>query len=154
MYPELPSLWGPLSDEDKKALFNDTRNTVMCSLNEDGTIHATPIWFRYKDDKFYVLTFKFARKARNLVRDNAVTLSIVLEGEGEVKTKAAIIYGNAEVDLKPELGSDSTAYWVWEKYMTTPYDRERLEKTLAKHAEENVMALITINPTKIVHYYP
>lgn len=51
-----------------------------------------------------------------------MTLLIVHEGEGEVETKAAIVYGNAKVDLLPELGSDPTAFWVWEKYMTTPYD--------------------------------
>jgi nitroimidazol reductase NimA-like FMN-containing flavoprotein (pyridoxamine 5'-phosphate oxidase superfamily) len=154
MYSELPSLWQPLSDEDKNALFNNASDTIICSHNKDGTIHATPIWFRYKEGKFYILTFKFARKARNLIRDNTVTLSIVHKGEGETQTKAAIIYGSAEVEINPETGKDSTAYWVWDKYMTTADDREQLEEALEKHSRDEALALITIKPKKIVHYYP
>ena len=154
MYPELGNVWPSLTEDDKLALFTETRDTILCCHNKNGTIHASPIWFRYKDNKFYIVTFNFAKKTRNIMRDDAVTLSIVKQGEGEVKTSAAIIYGKGEVELTPDYSRDSLVYWVWSKYRTTPEEKDQLDQSLSRFDDNNILALITVNPTKIVHYYP
>lgn len=82
----------------------------ICTLNKDGTIHAAPVWFRYRDGKIVFGTPSKSRKARNLGRDNRVTALIDVEGP---PTRGVIVYGKAEMKMT---GLEQ-AVWIFSKYM-------------------------------------
>lgn len=63
-----------------ESLLNEAKIARFCSLNEDGTIHATPVWFRYENGKVVILTPNRNRKARNAKLNKNVTILIEVEG--------------------------------------------------------------------------
>ena len=143
------SVHPPLSEEHLNLLYEEAKNTIFCTLNKDGTIHATPIWFRYREDGFYSLTFKKARKLVNLKRNNTVSLSIVTIGEGEDRGKVALVYGKAEIGVIPDDGLEAVSSWILGKYMP----KDKIEGTLSQFNQLDVI-LVRVVPEKIVHYYP
>lgn len=91
-YPQLPALTGA----ELEAFFDKELFARLGTMNEDGTIHIAPIFFKYRDGKFIMATQAPSRKVRNIQRNNQVT---VLIDNTEVPFKGAIIYGTAELDF-------------------------------------------------------
>jgi nitroimidazol reductase NimA-like FMN-containing flavoprotein (pyridoxamine 5'-phosphate oxidase superfamily) len=82
----------------------------ICTLNKDGTIHAAPVWFRYRHGKIVFGTPTRSRKARNLRRDDRITALIDVEGP---PTRGVIVYGRAEM----KMSGLEQAVWIFSKYM-------------------------------------
>lgn len=55
-----------ISDSMLKFL-NGRHYATLATLNEDGTIHLTPVWYIFDDGLFYVETSPSSRKARNVL---------------------------------------------------------------------------------------
>ncbi len=88
-----------LSDEEIESLLKKAAVARFCSLNADGTIHATPVWFSYIDGKIVLATPFSSRKARNVRTNPNVTL---LVDDSETKgawPKGVLVYGRAELGL-------------------------------------------------------
>lgn len=71
----------------------ESQIAVVCSHNKNGTIHSMPVWFRYIDDAIVVLTPSDSRKAKNVIRDNRVTILI----EEQAPARGVMMYGKAEI---------------------------------------------------------
>jgi nitroimidazol reductase NimA-like FMN-containing flavoprotein (pyridoxamine 5'-phosphate oxidase superfamily) len=78
-----------------ESLLRDAKTARFCSHNKDGTIHATPVWYKYEGGAIVVGTPVNSRKARNVRRDDKVTMLIDVEGP---PTRGAIIYGHARLE--------------------------------------------------------
>jgi len=73
----LPYTQSPhLTDEEIESFLKKAIVARFCSLNEDGTIHAVPVWYSYLEGKIIVATPVVSRKARNVRRNGNVTLLI------------------------------------------------------------------------------
>ena len=96
-YTQPPSM----SREDAESLLREAKIARFCSLNQDGTIHAAPVWYKYENGQIIVATPVASRKARNVRRNNNVTILIDIS-EGGVQPRCALIYGKAEVELWTE----------------------------------------------------
>ena len=81
-------------------------------MNKDGTIHAVPVWYNYRDQQIMVFTPVASRKARNVRRNHKVTLLVDIS-EGGVWPKGVIICGKAELNHV----SDEESISLCEKYM-------------------------------------
>jgi PPOX class probable F420-dependent enzyme len=92
-YPQLPAL----EDEELLAFFEEAQFSRLGTLNEDGTIHIAPIFFRYEDGQIQMATQDPSRKVRNIKRNPNVT---VLIDTTDVPFKGALIYGQAELDYE------------------------------------------------------
>jgi hypothetical protein len=92
-YPQLPSL----STEELAAFFEKALFARLGTINEDGTIHIAPIFFRYDEGQILMATQEPSRKVRNIKRNKNVT---VLIDTTEVPFKGALIYGTAELDYE------------------------------------------------------
>ena len=66
-----------MSPEDVESLFKYAYTTMFCSHNKDGTIHAAPIWYNYRDGEFYFVSIKKSRRVANLKRNNIVSLAFM-----------------------------------------------------------------------------
>jgi len=110
-----------LTDEEIESFLRKSEVARFCSLNADGTIHAVPVWYSYKNGQILVATPVASRKARNVRRDKNVTLLIDNSGTRGVWPKGVLIYGKAELDATDLALGEFTR--LCEKY----FQRERAE---------------------------
>jgi hypothetical protein len=136
--------WGGryLEREEIESLLQEARIARFCCLNEDGTIHATPVWFKYENGKIIIATPNRSRKARNVKRNKNVTILIDM-----VKPpRGVMIYGTAELDYSDVL---PTAISINEKYL--PKERAKA------YAEESVRSgldrIMTVKPERMVTFH-
>ena len=88
-YPQLPAM----SDEELVSFLEQAQFARLGTINEDGTIHIAPIFFKYSDGQILMATQVPSRKIRNIKRNNKVS---VLIDTTEVPFQGALIYGTAE----------------------------------------------------------
>ena len=139
-----------MTKEDIQSLFKESYTTILCSHNKDGTIHAAPIWYNYRDNIFYFVSIKKSKRVENIKRDRNVSLSFLMQGskagEGDTPSKCALVYGLAELGFKPEEGHDEYLRWVFGKYHNEPsYNPE---------FDDETQVTLKVTSTKIVHFYP
>lgn len=92
-YPQLPAM----TDQELETFLKQAVFARLGTLNEDGTIHIAPIFFKYENGQILMATQDPSRKIRNIKRNNNVT---VLIDTTEVPFKGALIYGTAELDYE------------------------------------------------------
>jgi len=131
-----------LTDEERDDFLKEAKTARICSINEDGTIHAVPVWFKYEGGQFIIATIEKNRKVRNIVRNNNVTLLIDI---GSPVIRGVIVYGKAEVDLK---AWDPDAINLFEKYMS----REEAEKLWQINNEWAKWVKITVKPDRMTSF--
>jgi len=137
--------------KDLESLFVESYTTVFCSHNRDGTIHATPIWYNYKDGVFYFVSIKKSKRGNNVKRNKNVSLSFLMQGtkaiDGDTPSKCALVYGLAEIGFKPEMGYDDFLRWVWDKYSSAGSNTNQ-------KFDHEAFETLKVVPNKIVHFYP
>ncbi|MFH0850891.1 MAG: pyridoxamine 5'-phosphate oxidase family protein [Candidatus Bathyarchaeota archaeon] len=141
---EVISLMGGrrLENAELETILQETSVARFCCLNEDGTIHATPVWYKYMNGKIVVLTPDHSRKARNIKHNKNVTILIDLEKPA----RGVMIYGTAELDYGDIL---PTAITICEKYM----EKEEA-KIFAEDLAENVVDLIvSVKPERMITFH-
>ena len=131
-----------LTDKEIDDFLKEAPTAIICSINEDGTIHGVPVWFKYESGQFIIATPEKSRKVRNIAKNNNVSLIIDV---GSPAIKGVIVYGKAEVDLK---AWDSEAINLFEKYMS----REEAEKLWQINNEWAKWVKITIKPERIASF--
>lgn len=92
-YPQLP----PLSKEELSSFLEEAKFARLGTLNEDGTIHIAPIFFKYDGCQILMASQDPSRKVRNIKRNPNVT---VLIDTTDIPFKGALIYGTAELDYE------------------------------------------------------
>jgi hypothetical protein len=141
---EIISLMGGrrLEKDELESILEESRIARICCFNEDGTIHATPVWYKYMNGKIVFLTPDHSRKARNIKRNKNVTILIDL-----VKpARGVMIYGTADLDYGDVL---PTAISICEKYMS-----KDKAKSFAEMLAEKVMDLIvTVKPERMITFH-
>jgi nitroimidazol reductase NimA-like FMN-containing flavoprotein (pyridoxamine 5'-phosphate oxidase superfamily) len=97
---KLPYTQSPhLNSEEIESLLKKALVARFCSLNADGTIHAVPVWYSYLEGKIVVATPVASRKARNVKRNENVTLLIDDSETRGVWPKGVVVYGKAKLDV-------------------------------------------------------
>ena len=102
----------PLTEKEIDDLINSAKIVRICTHNKDGTIHVVPVWFNYDNGEIIIGTPKASRRARNLKRNNNVTILI---DEVESPMRGVIIYGKAQMDDKD---IDQDAPSIFSRYMS------------------------------------
>jgi hypothetical protein len=92
-YPQLPAM----TDEELVAFYETTTFARLGTINEDGTIHIAPVFFKHEDGQILIATQDPSRKVRNIKRNNNVS---VLIDTTEVPFLGALIYGKADLDYE------------------------------------------------------
>jgi len=132
-----------LEKTELESILQETRIARFCCHNDDGTIHATPVWYKYINGNIVLLTPDHSRKARNIKRNKNVTILIDLEDK---TARGVMIYGTAELDYGDIL---PTAISICEKYMS-----KEKAKSFAEMLAEKVMDLIiSVNPERMVTFH-
>jgi PPOX class probable F420-dependent enzyme len=71
------------------------RYATLATQNDDGTIHLTPVWYLFENDKFYVGTSSLSRKARNLAVRPSATLIVETRQPGS----ESWVYASGPVEI-------------------------------------------------------
>ncbi|MHA3964421.1 MAG: pyridoxamine 5'-phosphate oxidase family protein [Candidatus Thorarchaeota archaeon SMTZ1-45] len=132
----------PLAPDEVLEFLNHVSVARVCSHNKDGTIHAAPVWFYYEAGKLIFGTPDESVKARNIRRDNRVTVLVDSEGP---PTRGVIIYGEAEIS---EENMDEIALKIFNR---------RMDSGRAHDYREGLFKLtkwvaVIITPKKIASY--
>ncbi|MBN8637706.1 MAG: pyridoxamine 5'-phosphate oxidase family protein [Anaerolineae bacterium] len=137
-YPQLP----PLTDEEIAAFLNQAVFARIGTLNEDGTIHMTPILFKYENGQILMPTQDVSRKVKNIKHNHQVS---VLIDTTSFPFKGVLIYGTAELDYDN----------VVEK-RTAIFERTRSHEEALAYAEQLSAqwncVIIRVTPTRIVSF--
>jgi nitroimidazol reductase NimA-like FMN-containing flavoprotein (pyridoxamine 5'-phosphate oxidase superfamily) len=67
----------------------------LSTINEDGTPHIAPVFFRYQDGEIHIATQDPSRKIRNIKRNNNVSVLIDIT---DIPFRAALVYGTAKLE--------------------------------------------------------
>jgi len=131
-----------LNDKEIDNFLKEAPTARICSINEDGTIHGVPVWFKYESGQFIITTPEKSRKVRNIAKNNNVSLLIDV---GSPSIRGVIVYGKAEVDLK---AWDPEAINLLAKYMS----REEAEKMWQIQNEWAKWVKITVKPERMASF--
>jgi hypothetical protein len=137
-YPQLP----PLTQERLVAFLEEALWARLGTLNEDGTIHIVPVYFKYVDGQVLIATQDISRKIRNIKRNPTVTVLIDVT---PWPFKGVLIYGTAELDYE-DVVAKRTA--IFEK------DRPR-EEAIAyaqRLSDKWKCVIVRVTPTRIVSF--
>jgi PPOX class probable F420-dependent enzyme len=139
------SIWGGrlLEDDEVESLLRDSRIARFCCLNEDGTIHATPVWFIYQDGEIVLITPKRSRKARNLRRNDRTTILVDVEGP---PAKGVMVYGRARMEDDDPL---PVAVSIAEKYMP----KERIQNFAEEAVKVGVDLVVRVKPERMSTFH-
>ena len=64
-------------DDDVRALFAQPNFVHLATIGPDGEPHSVPVWTGLEDGRIVFFTQPTSRKARNLIRDPRVAMSVV-----------------------------------------------------------------------------
>lgn len=129
------------NEQEMEAFLKRPLLARFCSLNADGSIHATPIYYLYQDGEFTFGTQVKAHKIQNIRRDKHVT--VLIDAEAPV-LQTVLVYGEAELDFEDVL---EKRVRILERYYGDPAEARAFAHRLAD-AWETV--IIRVRPTRIV----
>lgn len=89
-YPQAPTM----TNDEVLSLFEEALFARLGTINEDGTVHISPVFFKHQDGEIRIATQDPSRKIRNIKRNNNVSVLIDIS---DVPFRAALVYGTAEL---------------------------------------------------------
>ena len=135
-----------MSMQEAESFLREAKIARFCSLNKDGTIHAAPVWYKYENGEITVATPPASRKARNVRRNENVTILIDISEGGVGWPKGVIIYGKARVT--PDAMQIPEAVSLLEKYRPKN-EAEAYAKGLFKLTK---WTKITVKPARMASF--
>jgi len=126
------------SKEKVMEFLAEPRNATIVGVRRDGRPHATPNWFSFDGERFYVSTTKTRAKYKIFRRDPRVEIVV----DDSTGFRCVIVSGTVEVreDIEAELGHFRA---IREKHgVAVPPDDEHL-----KSLESDQRVLLAITPS-------
>ncbi len=111
----------------------------LATVNRDGTPHIAPVWYRFEDGAFLVLTERGSNKHRNIERDPRVTFCI---DDERPPYHTVIVYGRVTVHDAP--GRE------WREEMAIHYlGEEAGRRYIAENMHPNNV-MLRIEPERVI----
>ena len=128
-----------LIDDKTKALLVDASIAVICTTNENGTIHADPVWFTIMNNEIVFGSHEISPTIKNLKRNPKVTVSI---DTSEQPNKSVLVYGTSQFDYD-DVTSKRIA--IFKKYTS----QENAQKWVEDMARKFKQVIVRINPEQV-----
>ena len=90
-----------MSEEEVAAFLAERHTATMCTLNQDGSIHAVAMWYGFFEGRLALQTKAKSQKARNLSRDARMTC-LVEAGERYDELRGVELVGRAVLLEEPD----------------------------------------------------
>src|ERR1700689_1904566 len=89
-----------MTPDEVEAFLAERRPMTMCSLAQDGSIHAVAMWYGFLDGSITVETKAKSQKVQNLRRDPRLTL-LFADGDYYEELRGVELVGQAEIVEEP-----------------------------------------------------
>ena len=109
-------------DDSAREFLSGRRYACLATLNEDGSVHTTPVWYLFENDSFYVGSPSMSRKARNVSARPTATILIDARKPGSERWiyaagSVAILRG----DESREINSRILSRYLTDEAMADPH---------------------------------
>jgi PPOX class probable F420-dependent enzyme len=118
---------GELTDQ-LRSFLGERRYAVLASLDPDGGIHLTPIWFLFEDDRFYFASSSGSRKVKNFER--SVSASVVVDAR--VPGRERWVSASGPVEILRDGEAQSINARIRRRYLAPQALDGPIEATLAE----------------------
>jgi len=132
-----------LTEDEIDIFLNEQKIAKICTLNKDRTVHATAVWFLYKNGSMIMCTPAATRKVKNIVRNNNVT---VLVDDPETP-RGVLIYGKAKLESEY---SFRVAASLYEKYVSIQ-QAAKLAREMSRISKGGAV-MITVKADRMISY--
>ena len=116
---------------------------VLSYVKRDGTPSQAPIWYQYRDGRFYVVTAKTSPKAKAIARTKRACLLI----QDELPPYRAVIV-DTEASLSDVAVEGGLNSWLAMHYLGRVGGRE-FEKMAAEENHKTGLSMITLEPVRV-----
>lgn len=82
-------------NDSMRAFLNGRHYATLATLNEDGSMHLTPVWYLFEDERLFVESAASDRKVRNLLARPQASLLVDSRRQGSEQWVSA--FGAAEI---------------------------------------------------------
>ena len=132
----------PLTNKEIESLLKENAIARICTHNKDGTIHAAPVSYEYRNGQIVLLSYVSSVKTKNIKRNNNVTVLIDTE-----TVQGVLIYGKAELEHDNVY---QLAVSMWEKAFRAPKDK--VERLVKAYLDKAKFVIVKIKPQRIVTF--
>ncbi len=129
-----------MSDTESDAFLRETRIGTLCTLNQDGSPNAMPLWYEWDGEKIRMFSSRDTGKVRRLSEDPRACLSV----EDPVGAAEAWVTVEGNVEILDQGGKELAL-----KLARIYYEGELREKTLASWGKQEDWVLLELTPTRI-----
>ncbi len=119
------------------------RIAILAYTKRDGTPAQAPIWYRYQDGRFLMVTARTSPKAKALARAGRACLTI----QDDMPPYRAVIVDGAVTLSEAPLEGGITS-WLATHYFGRFGGRE-YEKMTAEESRHTGLSLVTFEPTRV-----
>lgn len=137
-YPQAPTM----TSEEVLSLLDEALFARLGTLNEDGTVHIAPVFFRYKAGEILIATQDPSKKIRNIKRSKNVSVLVDIT---DVPFRAALIYGTAALDYEDVIEKRIA---IFERTRS----RQEAEAYARKLSSKWQCVIVRVTPTRIASY--
>ncbi len=128
-------------EEIKQFLMTGTRTGKLATVRKDGRAHVAPIWFVLDGDDLIFNTWHSSVKARNMRRDNRVSLCV----DEEIAPFAFVI-----IEGTVALSDDLDESLIWATRIGGRYMGEDQAEAFGRRNSVEGELLVRLTPTKII----
>jgi len=129
--------------EDLERFVAAPRIAILSYVKRDGTPAQAPIWYQYRDGRFFLVTAKTSPKAKALARGKRACLTI----QDEMPPyRAVIVDGDVTLTDCPLEGGINS--WLATHYFGRFGGRE-YEKMSAEENAKTGLSLVTFDPVRV-----
>jgi len=89
-----------MSNEEVEAFIESHKSLQVGTIERDGSVHLSTLWFAVVDGKIVFETYTKSQKIKNLERDNRITV-LLEDGTVYEKLRGVMIKGNARLVTDP-----------------------------------------------------
>lgn len=126
-----------MDSNERESFLTEPRTAVLATTSPGGTAHAVPVWFRYCDGSFRIITGRGSQKHKNIERTGRATLCVD-ERDGSFR----YITVEGPVRVVDTVTADERL-----ALFTHYRGRDRAEKVVAKGGHEQ-MVLLLLTPER------
>jgi PPOX class probable F420-dependent enzyme len=97
-----------------REFLNGRHYATLATLNEDGSIHLTPVWYLFEDERFFISTGAASRKVSNISARPEASIVVDIRNLGSERWVSSL--GTAEI-IRGERSKEVNAK-INQRYLT------------------------------------
>lgn len=126
-----------MDSTERESFLSEPRTAVLATTGRDGMAHAVPVWFRYCEGTFRIVTGRGSQKHKNIERTGRATLCV---DERDGSLRYVTVEGRVRV-VDTVTADERLALYTHYR------GRDRAEKAVARGGHEK-MVLLLLTPQR------